>query len=96
MSIHQRDLDLRQVDEQVDFLREMYNPATQITVLSGDLDQDKINSLPIIRVVNTSIERSITEGTAGSHGSQDELNGLQMKIIWMFSRLRMSKAFCVG
>ncbi|KAN0081506.1 Protein kinase-like domain containing protein [Tylopilus felleus] len=45
VSIHRQDFDLRQVDQEVDFLREMYNLATQMYAISDHLDQDKEKSL---------------------------------------------------
>ena len=50
MFIHRKDFKLREVDDQVDFLREMYNLTTQISSLSGDLDQGKKGSLREIHV----------------------------------------------
>ena len=50
MSIHQKDFNLANTEQQINFLREMYNLATQITALSRDLDPEKRNSLPEIQV----------------------------------------------
>ncbi|KAF8554805.1 hypothetical protein OG21DRAFT_1017232 [Imleria badia] len=90
VSIHQKDFDFREVNEQADFLRDMYNLTTQITSLSGDLDQDKSDSLhfvlattsklPSLSAMRTKTKASgahmdtIAEGSAGAHGPQDEDN----------------------
>ena len=88
MSIHQKDFDLKKIDDQVDFLREMYNLATQITVMSRDLDGDKKKSLGKIQTAASKVLSlsstidprgtpgntmdSIPERSAGSAGPQDE------------------------
>ncbi|KAN0081479.1 hypothetical protein V8E55_009103 [Tylopilus felleus] len=45
VSIHQKDFNLKEVNEEVNFLREMYNLATQIDMVSGGLDEDRKESL---------------------------------------------------
>jgi hypothetical protein len=45
VSIHKKDFDLRKDDKQVDFLREMYNLATQIDALSSELAPSKKGQL---------------------------------------------------
>ncbi|KAN0081514.1 hypothetical protein V8E55_009138 [Tylopilus felleus] len=45
VSIHQKDFNLKEVNEEVNFLREMYNLATQIDMMSGGLDEDRKESL---------------------------------------------------
>jgi len=45
VSIHQKDFDLAQMDQQADFLRETFNLAAQVDMLSAELDQDKEGSL---------------------------------------------------
>ena len=88
MSIHRKDFDLQEVDEEVNFLREMYNLATQITALSGDLDQDKKGSLRDIyagaskvlslsstiqpKTSGNTTMGSIAEEHEGHHEPQDE------------------------
>ena len=84
MSIHQEDFNLQLVDEEVNFLREMYNLATQISALSGELDQDKKGSLRDIQATaggvlslssttsGSTITDSITQRSAGTDGSWDE------------------------
>ena len=87
MSIHRKDFVLKRVNGEVDFLREMYNLTTQITALSGDLDQEKTESLADIHnaaskvlspsttkrrsVVSTTMS-SIQEEPTGTRGPQDE------------------------
>jgi hypothetical protein len=89
VSIYQKNFDLQEVDRQVNFLREMYNLATQMSALSGELDQDKKGSLRDIQAAagevlslsstkyqmktsGSTVRDSITEGTTGTEGSQDE------------------------
>ncbi|KAN0081577.1 hypothetical protein V8E55_009201 [Tylopilus felleus] len=88
VSIHQKDFDLKKIDDQVDFLREMYNLATQIAAMSRDLDGDKNGSLGKIQTDASNVLSlsstiglrgtpgntmdSIPERTAGSAGPQDE------------------------
>ena len=84
MSIHQEDFNLQLVDEEVNFLREMYNLATQISALSGELDQDKKGSLRDIQATaggvlslssaasGSTIMDSITQRSARTDESQDE------------------------
>ena len=83
MSIHRKDFNLQEVDEQVNFLREMFNLATQISALSGELDQDKKGSLRDIQATaggvlslsstssGSTITDSITQRSAGTDGSWD-------------------------
>ncbi|KAH0834610.1 hypothetical protein J3R83DRAFT_10065, partial [Lanmaoa asiatica] len=48
VSIHQENYDPRETDEQVDFLRMMYNLAVQVTALSSELDLTKKSDLHAI------------------------------------------------
>ena len=50
VSIHRKDFDLSDTEEEINFLHEMYNLATQITALSRDLDPEKRTSLSEIKV----------------------------------------------
>lgn len=50
MCIHRKDFNLRQEEQSVDFLREMYNLETQINKLAGELDKSKWRSLASINV----------------------------------------------
>ncbi|KAN0081576.1 hypothetical protein V8E55_009200 [Tylopilus felleus] len=88
VSIHQKDFDLKKIDDQIDFLREMYNLATQIAAMSCDLDGKKEESLGKIQTDASNVLSlsstigprgtpgntmdSIPERTAGSAGPQDE------------------------
>ena len=69
MSIYQEDFNLQVVNEEVNFLREMYNLATQISALSGELDQDKKGSLRDIQTaaskvmsLSSTIHQKMTSG----------------------------------
>ncbi|KAF8554809.1 hypothetical protein OG21DRAFT_1018327 [Imleria badia] len=87
VSIYQKSFDLKKANEQADFMREMYNLTTQITALSGELDQDKRLSLRDIHAVAGNVpslssapQKTRTTGsttaerTAWTHGPQDEDN----------------------
>ena len=49
MSIHRKDFNLTDTEQEVNFLREMYNLATEIIALSGELDQLKQNRLSAVK-----------------------------------------------
>ena len=88
MSIHEKSFDLREKNEQVDFLREMYNLAAQITTLWDELDLAKTSDLREIhmaaskvmslshksrtKTMGNTFVHSITEESVGTGGLQDE------------------------
>ena len=88
VSIHQKDFDLREKDEQVDFLREMYNLVTLIDALSSELAPSKQGCLYEIYIAASKVMslsnkdqtqttddttmHSITEDSVQSGGLQDE------------------------
>lgn len=81
MSVHQKDFDLADTEQEINFLREMYNVATQITALSRDLDQLKEKSLSDIkaaadRVLSlSSTHHSSSGSTRSSTGSRHRWAG---------------------
>ena len=79
MFIHRKDFELREVDDQVDFLHEMYNLTTQISTLSGDLDQDKKGNLREIHVA----AKKVLSLNSIQHQTQTKTSGsTTMGTIW--------------
>ena len=88
VSIYEKKFALQEKTEQVDFLREMYNLAAQVTALSEELDQAKQNNLRDIYVAASKVMslsnkshsktagnttiHSIAEESVGTKGLQDE------------------------
>ena len=87
MSIHWKDVDLKQLNDEVNFLREMYNLTTQITELAGGLDLEKKGSLSDIlnaaskvlslsstkhRSFGSATMSSVPEEPTETQGPQDE------------------------
>ncbi|KAG6380507.1 hypothetical protein JVT61DRAFT_8667 [Boletus reticuloceps] len=69
VSIHQKKFDLREVDEQVDFLREMYNLATHVAALSGELDLAKQECLHGIHDAASKLKSLSTKGQTKTTGN---------------------------
>jgi hypothetical protein len=88
VSIHEQNFDLRDIHEQVDFLREMYNLATHVAALSRELDPAKKEYLHAIykaasklksfstksqtKTMGNTTIHSITEESTRTRGSQDK------------------------
>ena len=87
MSIHRKDFDLKQLNDEVNFRREIYNITTQITEFAGDLDLEKKGSLSDIlnaaskvlslsstknRSFGSATMNSIPEEPTETQGPQDE------------------------
>ena len=88
MSIHEKSFHLREKNEQVDFLQEMYNLAAQITMLWDELDLTKTSDLHEIhmaaskvmslshksctKTMGNTFVHSLTVESVGTGGLQDE------------------------
>ncbi|KAG6380506.1 hypothetical protein JVT61DRAFT_8665 [Boletus reticuloceps] len=68
VSIHEQSFDLRDMHEQVDFLREMYNLATHVAALSGELDPAKKECLHGIHDAASKLKSLPTKGQAKTTG----------------------------
>jgi hypothetical protein len=85
VSIHQKDFDLREKDNQVDFLREMYNLATRIDALSSELAPSKQGYLHEIYIAASEVtslsdkDQTQTMDDTTMHSSEDSMRtgGLQ-------------------
>ena len=69
VSIHEQSFDLRDIHEQVDFLREMYNLATHVAALSGELDPAKKEYLHAIYKAASELKSLSTKSQTKTMGN---------------------------
>ncbi|KAG6374813.1 hypothetical protein JVT61DRAFT_4197 [Boletus reticuloceps] len=78
VSIHQKDFDLRRTNDQVDFLRDMYNLAARLDALSDELDPTKKGQLLHIHQAASKValvsdsNQTMIEGHTAMHSITEE------------------------
>lgn len=94
MSIYCKNFHLKRVEDEVDFLRDMYNLTTQITALFNKLDQEKIHVIyDASKVLSLSSTKHSSFGSTTTDSSADKI-GVRYDDLGIFEAKNI-QIFCI-